>query len=387
VKVQASWDGAAPAQIDAPLDDFFAASLGPAARSLAFGRDADRFYFYLLMPFRSGARILLQNDGDAVALDGWRLRVGATDEPPSPRAASLHARAGSARLEPDGHDYVLLDAAGTGHVVAVILTAGCAEAGHCQLPPIPGDGAHLEGDEHVSVDGSRYPQIHGTGLEDFFSGGFYFLGGPFGLPTHGNPAQPATSVRRPGLNLRSAYRLFLGDAIPFSSHIRLAIEHGPIDDVPAFMSSVVFYYAVDTPTLIESDRIAIGDPASEAAHAFAAEARIDRTLTSAFRGDESDVEVEASGLEAARTTFRIAIDPANCGVRLRRLADIALGRQSAEVSVDGTPAGTWYTADINPVLRWADLDFELPTALTAGRDSLQITLDATASPNPWTAFG
>ena len=72
--------------------------------------------------------------------------------------------------------------------------------------------------------------------------------------------------------------------------------------------------------------------------------------------------------EAARTSFRVAVDPANRGVRLRRPADIALGRQSAAVLVDGRPAGTWSTSDVNAVLRWADLDFEIPASLTGGRD-------------------
>ena len=72
-----------------------------------------------------------------------------TSPPHRARRASTRARR-RRRLEPDGHDYVLLDTAGTGHVVGVVLTAGCAEAGRCQLPQVPGlDGAHLEGDERV----------------------------------------------------------------------------------------------------------------------------------------------------------------------------------------------------------------------------------------------
>ncbi len=386
LRLQAFFDGASAAQFDAPLDDLFGASLGPAARSLAFGRDGDRFYFYFPMPYRRGARLSLLNQGEQ-RFAGWRIRVASTTAAPSPRAAILHARSASARHEPDGRDYILLDTAGTGHVVAVVLTAGCGDAGRCQLEQLPGiDGAHLEGDERVSIDGSRYPQIHGTGLEDFFNGGFYFLGGPVTLPTHGNPAQAPTSPRRPGLNLRSAYRLFLGDAIPFSSHIRLGIEHGPVNDVPAEMSSLVLYYAIDEPTLIETDHIEIGSATSESAHQLAAEGRVNRTLRSAFRGDDSDVEIEAAGIEAARTSFRVAVTPDNRGVRLRRLADIGLGRQAATVLVDGQAAGTWYTADVNPLLRWADLDFDIPAALTAGREAIDVTLDATQSPTPWTSF-
>ena len=235
------------------------------------------------------------------------------------------------------------------------------------------------------MDGSRYPQIHGTGLEDFFNGAFYFGGGPFTLPTHGNPSQVLESPRRPGRNLRSAYRLLLGDAITFYDGIHFTAEHGPTNSSPADLSSLVFYYAIDEPTLFETDFIEIGNVGSEAAHAFAADARVDRTLTSQFRG-APDQAVTASGLEAARTRFRVAVDPDNRGVRLRRLADIAAGRQSADVRVDGQPAGTWYTAAVNPQLRWAELDFDLPASLTAGRQTLDIELDATASPTPWTAF-
>ncbi len=386
LRLQAYWDGASEPQVDAPLDDLFGAGLGPAARSLAFGRDGDRFYFYFAMPFRAGARLVLRNDGDE-SFTGWQLRLAATDAPPPSDAALFHARAAAARVEPDERDYVLLDTEGTGHVVAIVMQAACGGVGRCELPPLTGiDGAHLEGDERIAVDGSRYPQIHGTGLEDFFNGGFYFAGGPVVLATHGNPVQAPTSTRRPGLNLRSAYRLLLGDAIPFASRIRLAIEHGPVNDVPAEMSSLVLYYAIDTPTLIETDRIAIGTTESEAAHAFAAQGRTDRVLRSAFRGDDSDVELERAGLDAVRTTFRIAVAATNRGVRLRRLADIGSGAQTAAVLVDGRPAGTWSTADVNPILRWAELDFDIPAALTAGSDTLTITLDATDSPTPWTAF-
>ena len=160
-----------------------------------------------------------------------------------------------------------------------------------------------------------------------------------------------------------------------------------MNDVPAEMSSLVLYYAIDEPTLIETDHIEIGSATSESAHRLAAEGRVDRTLRSAFRGDDSDVEIEATGIEATRTSFRVAVDPDNRGVRLRRLADIGRGRQSATVLVDGQAAGTWYTADVNPLLRWADLDFDVPATLTAGREAIDVTLDATQSPTPWTSFG
>lgn len=386
--LEATWDGAAEPQLAAPLDDLFGASLGPGARSLAFGRDGGRYYLYFPMPFAQSARIAIRNDG-AQPFEGWRLRLTALEQRLGAHPAYFHAAARSERLAPDGRDYTLLDWPGTGHVVGVVMTTGCAEAGKCRRPEVSGnvDGAHLEGDERISVDGSEWPQIHGTGLEDFFNAGFYFAHGPFTLPTHGNPAHEPTSARRPGLNVYSTYRLMLTDAVPFRSGIRLTMEHGPMNAMPAEMSSVVFYYAVPEVTITQTDEIELGARQSEEEHSLMVEKRVDRALTSAFRGEQSGKAFTAKGLEATSTRFRVAIAPENDGVRLRRLADVGGGRQAAVVIVDGKTIGTWATADINPVLRWALFDFELPSSVTRGRKEIDVELDARESPRPWTAYG
>jgi hypothetical protein len=143
---------------------------------------------------------------------------------------------------------------------------------------------------------------------------------------------------------------------------------------------------VGTPTLVASDHLTIGDPASEAAHALTAEQRADVVFTSAFRGDDSDIPVTSSGMTADGTHFALAVDSSNRGVRLQRLADIGGGTQAARVFVNGAFAGVWQTTEVNPTLRWAELDFELPEALTAGRVQVAIDIDASESPTPWTAF-
>lgn len=387
LRFRAAFDGAPQPQVDVPLDDLFGASLGAGARSIAFGRDGDRFYCWFPMPFRTSARFDVENQSGA-PFDGWTLRVGAVGSYPPGDPTHFHAAATSAHLVADGQDYVMLDTAGVGHVVGIVMTAGCAGVGQCELPILVGiNGTHLEGDERTSVDGSRWPQMHGTGLEDIFNGGFYFATGPVLRPTHGNPVQAASSPRRPGVNLRSAYRLFLGEAIPFERQIRVAVEHGPVDDVPAEFSSVVFYYARPTPpVLVETDQLVIGDAGSEAAHGLATTGRTDVSLTSAFRGDTSDVPLAADGMTTTTARFTVSVDAANRGVRLRRLADIGAGAQVARVFVDGAFAGVWHTTEINPTLRFAELELELPAALTAGRSALVVDVDASASPTPWTAF-
>ncbi|MFD9959870.1 glycoside hydrolase family 172 protein [Amycolatopsis sp. NPDC058986] len=73
------------------------------------------------------------------------------------------------------------------------------------------------------------------------------------------------------------------------------------------------------------------------------------------------------------SSFRVAIDPANTGVRLTRRPDPAIGHQVADVSVDGKPAGRWTTGAPTPRGVWADQVLDLPPSLTAGKSALTIT--------------
>ena len=53
---------------------------------------------------------------------------------------------------------------------------------------------------------------------------------------------------------------------------------------------------------------------------------------------DDDVPVKCAILKTKDTVERVlAIDPANAGVRLRRVIDQSMGPQRAEVSVDGVP--------------------------------------------------
>jgi len=383
LRLRGLWDDAGEAQVDAPLDGLFGADLGAAARSLAFGRDGDRFYFYFPMPFRHSAQLFIDN-ASGERFTGWTLRVGTVGETLGGGDAALfHAVGHAALADTPGVDYVLLDTTGRGHVVGVTMSAGCQGDGLCEFVGL--NGAHLEADEHVYIDGSRYPQIHGTGLEDFFNGGFYWLTGAFTLPTHGNPVQAETSPRRPGVFLRSAYRLFLGDAIAFHDSIRLSIEHGGMNDAPAELSSVVLYYRDARSELSAGDALSVADATSRAVHDYESDGAA-YELTSSFRGDDLFTPLRAAGERLTSSRFLVTVDPRNRGVRLRRLADIGAGRQSATVRVDGEPAGTWYSADVNLNARWAELDFEIPVTLSAGKRDLAIEIDAAASPTPWTAF-
>lgn len=84
-------------------------------------------------------------------------------------------------------------------------------------------------------------------------------------------------------------------------------------------------------------------------------------------------------------TFHVQVDPGNHGVLLRRTSDQATGFQSADVAVDGVPAGTWLQPRSNTFHRWLDDTYLVPQSVTAGKAQLTITLAPTADSPPWTA--
>ena len=83
---------------------------------------------------------------------------------------------------------------------------------------------YLEGDERVYVDGAASPSAYGTGVEDFFNGGFFFDRGLVSAPLFGSAYTLATPE---GETVDGMYRLLLGDAVPFQGGIRVALENGP----------------------------------------------------------------------------------------------------------------------------------------------------------------
>ena len=71
--------------------------------------------------------------------------------------------------------------------------------------------------------------------------------------------------------------------------------------------------------------------------------------------------------------FSMAVPDSARGLRLRRLYDQS-AIQDAEVWVNGTNAGAWYSAATNTTKRWAESDFLIPASLVAGRSTLDIEI-------------
>ena len=384
-RVRISFDG--QRTVDAPLGEFFGSGLGEAeVRSLFFamqtGEDGT-YRSWWPMPYRSRATVELYNGSERTIESGESVVTASRDSRwaselgPSGGAGYFRATANAGRTIPD-RDWVFLDTTGRGKFVGVSHTMrGDASSGNIRN--------YLEGDERVYVDRSRTPQIHGTGAEDFYEGGWYFNRGPFSNPTNGHASE---ETRSQGCEQQcdSAYRLMIGDAVPYRSALRFGIEHGPVNDEPGTYGSTAYAYHQPEPALQRTDTIDVGDQSSEEAHGYSSTAPGDvETLTSPFEGDDDTEEVTEDGRRtAAEVTFKLRLERGNQGVRLRRMAD-QQQHQVARVFVDDQPAGTWDQGLRNEFKRWLHDSYELPPSLTAGKDQITVRLVPLAGSSPWHA--
>jgi hypothetical protein len=366
--------------VDAPLGEFFGTGLGLyPVKALYFAVDpaAHTLTAWWLMPYRQAVTVELVNGSDT-AIDGGRASVTAapaahwaTDLAPGGPDGYFRATAERADTA-DGADHTFLAAAGRGRLLGV---------SHTMTGRIPSGNQrdYLEGDERLYVDGGASPDVHGTGTEDFYESGWYFNRGPYTGPFNGNTAHE-TGTAGCAYDCTSAYRLMLAEGPDFGSSLRFGIEHGPGDRDAATYGSTAFWYGQPSDALRWTDSLTVGDPGSESAHAYSSGAPgAVRTLTATYEGnDGTPTPVTATVRDATSAVrFRLAVDPDNRGVYLRRTGDQTAPYQAARVTVDGRDAGTWTEPLGNGTHRWLDDTYALPAALTAGRDRVTVTLTPT----------
>ncbi len=381
--------------VDAPLGEFFGSGLGEVkVRALFYAMDTAEDGWYSTwwpMPYRQTALVEFYN-GSAQSIESgdveviyapsseWELRLR-----PEGDAAYFRTTSAQGPTTP-GRDWVLLDAQGQGKFVGVTHTMAGSDDGGGR-PGLSGNPrSYLEGDERVYVDGSRTPQMHGTGAEDFYEGAYYFGSGSFTAPMNGAPAHLAFDAGC-RFDCTGAYRLMIGDAVPFHSSLRFSIEHGPINDVPAVYGSTAYWYGKESSVLRSSDTLDVGDEASEQAHRYTAPDLGEPTvLTSVFEGDFDDDQATAAGrATSVPVSFKVNVDTRNEGVVLRRMSDQANGYQAARVFVNNVDAGIWLQPLGNQIQRWSEDFFQVPAVHTAGRTVLNIRLEPLNGGPPWHA--
>ncbi|GIH16763.1 DUF2961 domain-containing protein [Rugosimonospora africana] len=386
-RVRITFDG--QRTVDAPLGEFFGSGLGEdPVHALMYGMDtaADGWYSaWWPMPYRDRATVTLYNGSSQ------RITSGDSQVTSAPSASSALGLApagdegyfhttSNAGPTTAGADHIFVSASGHGKFVGVTDT----------MRGLPGQGrGYLEGDERVYTDGNASPQIHGTGTEDFYEGGWYFNRDVFTNPFNGEPGHETGNDGCPAnADCTGTYRQMIADAVPFSTQLTFGIEHGGVDDVAADYSSTAFWYGQDTDTQRLSDTVDVGNQASENAHSYTStQLGTATTLTGTYEGNNGTPAPVTDDLRPATTavSFRLSVAGDNQGVTLRRRSDQANAGQSVTVSVDGGPAGTWLQPLGNSTHRWLDDTFAVPASLTSGKDSITVTLTPVAGAPAWTA--
>ncbi len=369
--IAAEWDDIESVMVQAPVNQFFGSfMIEDAPRTLLYGYEDGRYYSYFPMPFNTHALMRLENHGAASVDVSWEI-VAAT-ESYGDKAGYFKTQYNEENPVPQNLDYPIASRQG----------AAGKWVGWTYTMRGPLSRWYLEGDERFYYDGLNAPAVYGTGTEDYFNGGWYFIMGTFDEPLTGNPSHRIFN----DYDLTGAYRLHVGDAVHYLDSVRLGIEHGSNNaGTTEHHSSVSYFYETGAPMMSLSDELDVGDAASEGAHGYAAtNAEATGQIDSFFEGEDDRTPFSDEGMAVSgQSVFTIAVDPANEGVVLRRRFDQFNPAQRARVLLDGVDVGTWYYADSSRTKRFGEDDFVLPPSATAGKSSVQITLEV-ESEAAWT---
>jgi hypothetical protein len=419
------WDGRKEPSIDAPVALFYGAGtlynrdnreylVKAFPVNIRFAGDRIFLACYFPMPFFRSARFELVSAGREVSGIAWSIRTSPLHQALN-QLSYFHATYRDFPTPVMGEDLALLDTRGaenapewSGQIVGTSFIFSRES-----------DLTTLEGDPRFFFDDSLTPQVQGTGTEEWAGGGDYWGGLNMTLPFYGHPvgAKSARAAVNEKDRIESAYRFLLADAMPFGKNAVVRLEHGGIDDSTQHYETVTYWYGLPSPSLIETDRLQIGDATSERSHRYISpDASHPYTIESRYEWGVDTVhgkEIYPATKETGRTmhgtsTFRLRLNPKNLGVLLRRKLDYAFPNQRAEVYISdakgaaGTLAGIWYLAGSNsPVYsdpkselgatqhvldtsnrRFRDDEFLIPRALTRRRRAIWVRVKFTPVNRP-----
>ena len=424
VRLRIWWDGRAEPSVDAPVALFFGAGTlynrdGRADFVKAFPvnvhfddqRVSLRCFFP--MPFFRAARIELAGAGAAIPDVQMAVRSEPYRDPPN-HVGNFHATYRDHATPRRGEDLLLLDTRqveGGGDWSGSFIGTSFIFSHAANLTT-------LEGDPRFYFDDSSTPQAQGTGTEEWGGGGDYWGGRNMTLPFVGHPCGAKANAGVNDLDkIESAYRFLLADLMPFGKNARITLEHGGTNESVEHYETVAYWYGLPAASLVKTDELSIGDPASEKSHAYESpQASPAYSLSSRYEWGVDHLkgtEIFPEQIDHGRTTpgaseFTLQLRPDNCGVMLRRKLDYQFPNQRAEVFIAPAgeanrepptwePAGIWYLAGSNTCVysnprdelgatqhvvqtsnrRFRDDEFLLPLDLTKGRSAIRVRVKFT----------
>jgi Protein of unknown function (DUF2961) len=373
VRLRVTWDGRRHASIDAPIALFYGAGtlynrdnreylVKAFPTSIRFTHDRIYLACYFPMPFFRSARIELVGGGQPIGAVEWQVRSMPLQEPAN-KLAYFHATYRDFPSPTPGEDLVLLD---TGNMEGVKQWSGNF-VGTSFIFSHQADLRTLEGDPRFFFDDSLTPQAQGTGTEEWGGGGDYWGGLNMTLPFAGHPvgARSAQLAVNEEDKIESAYRFLLADLMPFGKSAVIHLEHGGKNESTEHYETVAYWYGLPTPSLVETDRLQIGNAAAEHAHDYSSpQASAPYTISSRYEWGVDTLDgkvIYPEEQDTGRTTkgtsvFRLRLRADNLGVLLRRKLDYGFPDQRAEVYIadnaksEGKLAGIWYLAGSNTVV-------------------------------------
>jgi len=281
------WDDEENPSVEVPVGDFFGTGFEYKQYiSQYLGMTSGGYFCYFPMPFNKSARIEVDNQTEQeVYAFYYHIDYQQLEQPLDDEVAYFHAQWRRELHTDPNKNYLALEAEGRGHFVGLNMS----------MQGYKGNLWYLEGDEMVYVDGEKFPSIYGTGTEDYFTSGWYFNRGEFSAPYHG------LIVKNDSLARIAAYRLHIGDTIPFKKSLRFTIEHGHGNTEVADFSSTAYWYQLEPhksfPQIQKASlriplRVTVPDGALEAETL-----KLDKTKLDIQIEDMSDYGPDWSGLQ------------------------------------------------------------------------------------------
>lgn len=248
------WDGEETPSVEAPIGDFFGQGWSeeyimnslPIAAAPGGGRALNS---YFPMPFSKGAKITVENQSER-RCDAFYFYIDYQEQRVSRDQLRFHAWYNQELTEPasgrenewntlgpgeanptDEHNYLIVDAEGTGHYVGVNYYVNC-----------PSPMWYGEGDDMWNIDGEEWPySLHGTGTEDYFNSSWcpkeVFMHPFFGYPRVNNNIG--------WLGRTHCYRFHVQDPVIFQKSLRGSIEHGHANNMTLELATVAYWYQTE----------------------------------------------------------------------------------------------------------------------------------------------
>lgn len=225
------WDGSATPAVETPIGDFFGAGQCEfnSFTSQFVGTSSGGFFSYWPMPYAKGFRIEVENRHPHLVPDIF-VNVNYQELDAKPADFGYFCAQYQTGRRRGDEEAVVLETEGRGHFSGLML--------HMQGEPL-NYFRYLESPEYIWIDDDwSTPRMVGTGLEDYFNGGWYFREGEFIGPLHGVP------LKDPLRSMVTMYRFHTADAIRFDRRIRMAfINPRPVSELhPYWYSSVAYWY-------------------------------------------------------------------------------------------------------------------------------------------------